>query len=264
MAAPLNTARCFCVRFCEIGALIEPHSLAECRQNNMKQITKVITLVVAATLVAPGLVRRAHAAEGLVPLELKLPAAAFKGTPKELPEGLTVEPMIDEKVGPAPLMVAPGCVNLVAGLVPSCTDSNAPATKLGKITDGQKEAYEEQIVLLRKGVQNITFDLGKPAELYAIVVWHAHDAAKVYRCVVVQIADDVGFTRNVRTLFNNDAENMAGQGAGKDKQYFEQHFGKRIPANGEKAQFVRLWSRGSTESALNEYTEVEVWGKPVK
>jgi hypothetical protein len=37
-----------------------------------------------------------------------------------------------------------------------------------------------------------------------------------------------------------------------------------IAAKGEKAQFVRMFSRGSTESALNEYTEVEIWGKPVK
>jgi hypothetical protein len=177
---------------------------------------------------------------------------------------MTVEPMIDEKVGPAPLLVAPGCVNLVAGLKPTCTDTNASAEKLAKITDGDKEAYETSIVLLRKGVQNITFDLGKSAELYAILIWHAHDASKVYRSVVVQLADDAAFTKNVRTVFNNDFENKAEQGVGTDKQYFEQHYGKRIVLKGDKAQFVRLWSRGSTESALNEYTEVEVWGKPAK
>ncbi|MEY4386572.1 MAG: hypothetical protein RLY20_1855 [Verrucomicrobiota bacterium] len=226
----------------------------------MKAISSVLLTAAVMALPFANSVR----ADDKVPLAIKLPAPAFKGTPKELPEGMTVDPMIDEKVGPAPLLVAPGCVNLVAGLKPTSSDTNATPEKLAKITDGDKEAYETSIVLLRKGVQNVTFDLGKPAELYAIVIWHAHDSAKVYRNVVVQVADDAGFTKNVRTLFNNDAENKAGQGAGTDKQYFEQHYGKRIVVNGEKAQFVRLWSRGSTESALNEYTEVEVWGKPVK
>lgn len=227
----------------------------------MKAISSVILTVSILTLAFTSC---SQAADDKVPLDIKLPAAAFKGTPKELPEGMTVEPMIDEKVGPAPLLVAPGSVNLVAGLKPTCTDSNASPEKLAKITDGDKEAYETSIVLLRKGVQNITFDLGKSAELYAIIIWHAHDSSKVYRSVVVQIADDAAFTKNVRTVFNNDNENKAEQGVGTDKQYFEQHYGKRIVLKGDKAQFVRLWSRGSTESALNEYTEVEVWGKPAK
>jgi hypothetical protein len=228
----------------------------------MKRLMKIPRMTLPAMLALSVLVQRAGAAEGLVPLELKLPAPAFKGTPKDLPQDLDLEPLSD-KPRPA-LMVPPGCVNLVAGIVPSSTDTNASPAKLAKITDGQKEVYEDQIVLLRKGVQSVTFDLAKPAEIYAIVVWHAHDASKVYRSVVVQIADDAGFTRNVRTLYNNDKENNAGQGVGTDRQYFETNEGKLIPGNGEKAQFVRLFSRGSTESALNEYTEVEVWGKPVK
>jgi len=223
----------------------------------MKILNKLIVVAVLASFTCV-----ARAAEELVPLELKLPAPAFKGTPKELPEGMVVEPLSD-KPRPA-LMVPPGCGNLAAGLTPSCTDSNASAKKLSKITDGNKDAYEESIVLLRKGVQSLQFDLGKPAELYAIVVWHAHDSTKIYRAVVVQIADDAEFTKNVRTLFNNDTENVAGQGAGTDRQYFETHEGKLIPVKGEKAQFVRLFSRGNTESALNEYTEVEIWGTAVK
>ena len=228
----------------------------------MKTLKQTCLTLAVVTVLPLALVNCAQADDKMVPLELKLPAAAFKGTPKELPEGMTVEPLPDEKKGPAPVLVPAGCVNLAAGIVPSSSDTNTATAKLTKITDGNKEAYEEQIVLLRKGVQYVQLDLKKPANLYAIVVWHAHDAAKVYRSVVVQIADDAAFTQNVRTLLNNDTENKAGQGVGTDKQYFESHWGKRIEAKGQKAQFVRLWSRGSTESALNEYTEVEVWGKP--
>ena len=223
----------------------------------MKNVTALCVFTAAfcgsASLVVP-----AHAAD-LVPLEIKLPAPAFKGTPKDLPEGMDVEPL-SEKPRPA-LMVPAGCVNLAAKVVPTTSDTNAKADALAKITDGDKEAYESSIVLLRKGVQHVQFDLGKPAELHAIVIWHAHDAAKVYRSVVVQIADNAEFNENVRTLFNNDTENKAGQGAGTNRQYFESNEGKLVEAKGAKARFVRLWSRGSTESALNEYTEVEIWGK---
>ena len=229
---------------------------------NIKLLCSV-TVVAACGLASVCAADAPAKSDGLVPLVLKLPAPAFKGTPKDLPEGMVVEPL-SGKPRPA-LMVPPGCVNLAAKLKPTSSDTNATPEKLAKITDGDKEAYETSIVLLRKGVQHVQFDLGKPAELYAIVVWHAHDSvSKVYRTVVVQIADDAAFTANVRTLYNNDTENKAGQGVGTMRQYFETREGRLVEAKGEKAQFVRLWSRGSTESAMNEYTEVEVWGKPAK
>jgi hypothetical protein len=246
----------------EIEASTWPSLTVMSERSNMKRLINIHLLAVAVVLTTPGLVPSLNAAEELVPLELKLPSPAFKGTPKDLPLDMDLEPASD-KPRPA-LMVPPGCVNLAAGLIPSCTDTNTSEAKLAKITDGQKDYYEEQIVLVRKGVQSLTFDLKKPAALYAIVVWHAHDTAKIYRSVVVQIADDAAFTQNVRTLFNNDKENNAGQGVGTDRQYFESNEGKLIPAKGEKARFVRLFSRGSTESALNEYTEVEIWGIPGK
>lgn len=226
----------------------------------MMMTRQTCLLAVATTLAMAFFLNRANAADKLVPLVLKLPAPDFKGTPTDLPEGLNVEPLSNKPR--EPILVPAGCTNLVAGLLPSTSAPKASASQLKKITDGKKDAYEDQIVLLRKGVQYIQFDLKQPAKLYAIVVWHAHDAAKVYRGVVVQIADDAGFTKNVRTLFNNDNDNKDGLGVGTDRQYFETYEGKLIPAKGEKAQFVRLYSRGSTESALNEYTEVEVWGKP--
>jgi len=227
---------------------------------------KSLTLFCSVTVVAACGLASLRAADApaksgdLVPLVLKLPAPAFKGTPKDLPEGTVVEPLSDK---PRPnIMVPPGCVNLAAGLQPTTSDTNTAPAKLLKITDGDKESYETSILLLRKGVQYVQLDLGKPADIYAIVVWHAHDTAKVYRSVVVQIADDAAFTQNMRTLYNNDTENKAGQGVGTIRQYFETAEGRLIEAKGQKAQFVRVWSRGSTESALNEYTEVEVWGKP--
>ena len=55
-----------------------------------------------------------------------------------------------------------------------------------------------------------------------------------------------------------------GLGIGKDLEYFESNEGKLIDAKGEVARYVRLYSKGSTDSDLNHYIEVEVWGKPAK
>ena len=36
-------------------------------------------------------------------------------------------------------------------------------------------------------------DLGSPQEIFAIVIWHAHNMPKVYHDVIVQVADDPDF-----------------------------------------------------------------------
>jgi hypothetical protein len=48
---------------------------------------------------------------------------------------------------------------------------------------------------------------------------------------------------------------------GTDREFFETFEGKLINATGVKARYVRTYSKGSSESALNEYTEVEVYGR---
>jgi hypothetical protein len=198
----------------------------------------------------------------LAPLILKLPAPVFAGTPPTAPKDTTVE-AAPEKPGP-PLMIPKDARNIAPGKKITTSDKNATRADLEKITDGNKEADEDAVVLLHKGLQWVQFDLGSQQEIYAIVIWHAHDKAKIYRSVIVQAADDGDFTENVRTLFNNDRENRAGMGAGTDRQYFETFRGKTIAAKGARARYVRLYSDGSTESLLNEYTEVEIYGCPAK
>jgi hypothetical protein len=196
-----------------------------------------------------------------VPLKLKLPSPVFAGTPKAAPPGTTVEPL-SSKPAP-PVMIPRNARNIAPGKKITSSDRNATRADLAKITDGDKEAEGSSIVLLRKGLQWVQFDLGRPSELFAIAVWHAHDTPKIYHSVIVQVADDEDFTDNVRTLFNNDMDNSSGLGAGTNRQYFETFQGKTIAANGARARYVRLYSRGSTDSPLNEYTEVELYGRPV-
>jgi hypothetical protein len=200
------------------------------------------------------------AAEELVPLKPDLPQAAFVGTPKDTPSGAKIDSGKLDK----PLMIPKDAVNIAPKATLTTSDTHATAHNLVKIVDGDKEARDSSVVLLRKGPQYVQFDFGGPKELFAIIIWHAHDTPKVYHDVVVQVADDADFTKNVRTLFNNDKENTVGRGAGTDREYFETFEGKTIDAKGEKAQFVRLYSKGSTDSSLNEYTEVEIYGRSPK
>lgn len=202
------------------------------------------------------------AGDGLTPLNLKLPPPAFKGTPKDIQTSSYVEPLSDK---PRPPMLVPaGLKNIAAGSKVTSSDKNAAEDVLSKLTDGDKEAGEQSIIYLRKGSQYVQLDFGSTQEVYAVVIWHAHNSAKVYHDIVVQVADDAAFTQNVRTVFNNDQDNTSGLGTGTDREYFETNEGKLINAKGIKARCMRCYSKGSTESVLNEYTEIEVYGRPAK
>ena len=223
----------------------------------------VLNLLVASTLQAADAPADPAAAGDMVPLVLKLPAPAFKGTPKDIQTNSYTEPYDPSK--PRPLMMVPtGLKNLAPGSKITSSDKNVTADSLAKLTDGDKDASDQSIIFLRKGTQWVQLDLGSPSELFALVIWHAHNMAKVYHDVIVQVADDADFIENVRTIFNNDQDNTSGLGVGTDREYFEAYEGKLINAKGVKARFIRFYSKGSTESALNEYTELEVYGRAAK
>jgi len=228
--------------------------------NTTLKSIKLGLLITSLTVAASALA--ADNAANQVALDLKLPAPAFKGTPKDIQLSAYVEPLSD-KPRP-PMMVPAGLKNLAKGAKLTASDKNTTASSLEKVTDGDKEASDQSIIFMRKGTQFIQVDLGAPAEIFAIAIWHAHNSAKVYRDVIVQVADDQDFLENVRTIFNNDQDNTSGLGVGTNKEYFETHEGKLIDAKGVKARFVRFYSKGSTESALNEYTEIEIHGRPAK
>jgi hypothetical protein len=202
----------------------------------------------------------AAAASGdMVPLTLKLPEPAFKGTPKDIQLSSYVEPLSDK---PRPPMMVPGGLkNLASGAKLTSSDKNATDEVLKKIVDGDKEPSDQSIIYLRKGTQWVQMDLGAPKEIFAIVVWHAHNAPKVYRDVIVQLSDDPEFKDKVQLLYNNDQDNSSALGAGTDREYFETNEGRLINAKGAKGRYLRFYSKGSTESALNEYTEIEVYGR---
>jgi hypothetical protein len=200
--------------------------------------------------------------EKLVPLELKLPKPAFKGTPTNIPPGTNLEP---PRKGPRPPVLAPpGTKNVAASLPVTSSDRDPIIGTLKLITDGDKEASEGSYVELGPKRQWVQIDLKAKYAIYAILVWHNHMNARVYHDVVVQVADDADFIENVHTLFNNDHDNSSGLGIGTDKEYWETFEGKAIETKGVVARYVRLSSKGSTGDDMNHYTEVEVFGAAAK
>ena len=75
---------------------------------------------------------------------------------------------------------------------------------------------------------------GANASLAAILVWHYHAQARVYRDVVVQVSNDKDFVTGVTTVFNNDHDNTNGLGLGRDKEYIETNEGKLFDAQGNQ------------------------------
>jgi hypothetical protein len=198
-------------------------------------------------------------AEDLVPLKVELPPPLFVGTP--VPINLpNLEP---KREGKRPdFMVPPGTVNLAKGKKVTSSDTDPVNGSLDLVTDGDKAGDEGSWVELNTGKQWVQIDLGTEANIYALLVWHFHQEARVYLDVVAQISDDPTFKTGVTTVFNNDANNDLGLGAGKDFAYIESYEGKLMDAKGAKGRYVRLYSKGNTTNKLNHYIEIEVWGKP--
>lgn len=137
---------------------------------------------------------------------------------------------------------------------------------LSMVTDGNNE--HGTWVELGPGTQWVQIDLGQRSRIYGIHIWHyfAGPTARVYRDVIVQVCDDNTFTKNVRTLYNNDADNTSGFGKGKEREFYEHNTGFRIDTRGKNyegitARFVRLYSRGNSADPQNQYIEVEVIGQ---
>ena len=78
------------------------------------------------------------------------------------------------------------------------------------------------------------------------------------------VSDEVRAVAAVDDAGSLISDEVRALGAGADREYFETHEGKLINAKGVKARYMRFYSKGSTESALNEYTELEVYGWPAK
>ena len=211
------------------------------------------------SLLAVLLVATAALAQDKVVLNTKLPPPLFVGTPVPI-NVPNLEPPIRGKR--PDFLVPAGTINLAKNKKVSSSDENPDVGTLDMVNDGDKAGDEGSWVELGPGKQWVEIDLAKKANIYAVLVWHFHSQARVYRDVVVQVSDDPTFASGVTTIFNNDFHGDLGLGAGKDLNYIETYQGKLIDAKGVSGRYVRLYSNGNTANKLNHYIEVEVWGKP--
>jgi hypothetical protein len=231
----------------------------------------VVTLALAAmVLLATAHVQAADAASSggkLVPLEVKLPKPLFQGTPKNIKQAPTLE-KYNEKPRPA-FPVPEGLKNLALNKKVASSDMAPIIGELNLVTDGDKEGADGSYVELGPGKQWLQIDLGAAADIYVVLLWHYHAEGRVYHDVVVQVADDPDFVKDVKTVFNNDFDNSSGLGLGKNLEYIDDYRGKLIDAKNDKGQpvkgrYVRFWSNGNTSNDMNHYVEIEVYGKPAK
>ncbi|MEN6427609.1 MAG: hypothetical protein ABFE13_19825 [Phycisphaerales bacterium] len=197
----------------------------------------------------------------LEPLKIELPRPKFTGTPVD-----TRTPNLERpRGGLRPAFLAPaGTVNLARGKPVASSDSEPLTGSLDLITDGDKEAVEGSVVELGPKPQYVTIDLREQCEIYAVVIWHQHRWPRVYYDVIVQVSDDPAFQTGVRTIFNSDADDSLGLGAGHDLNYTETYEGKLIDGKSIRGRYIRCYSNGNTHDELNHYIEIEVYGRPVK
>lgn len=214
-----------------------------------------VTLLLAAS--AP-----LRAQEAKVPLTTTFPPPLTIGTPVpiKVPNLETPDPNRKQE-----LLVPAGTTNLALKKTVKSSDSDPLLGTLDMVTDGVKNADEGNFVELAPGKQWVQIDLGSKADISAVWVWHFHSQARAYKGVVVQVSDDPDFIDGVKTIFNNDSENVCGLGAGKDPAYVETNQGRLMPAKEPvQGRYVRLYSNGNSSNPSNHYIEVEVYGKPAK
>jgi hypothetical protein len=197
----------------------------------------------------------------LEPVPIVLPKPGYEGTP---PNFLNIPNMEKPNGKERGAFLAPaGVTNVAKGKKVTSSEKNPVVGDLDMVTDGDDSQIEGNNVELGRGVQWISIDLSASHEIYGVLFWHYYQP-RVYFSVIVQTADDEDFTKNVQTWFNNDATNKAKQGAGKNQNYVETNEGKLVDCKGALGRYVRLYSAGNNANELNDYIEVEVFGKVAK
>jgi hypothetical protein len=210
-----------------------------------------------AVMLAPLVARQASEK---VELKLQLPKPMFVGTPTNI-KSPNLEAITGKSRGP--FMVPAGTKLLSLKRPVKSSDMQPVIGEVEMVADGEKEGGDGYFIELGPGKQWVQIDLGATRALHAILAWHYHSQARVYRDVIVQVSDDKDFLKGVQTVFNNDHDNTSGLGLGKDKEYIEVAEGHLFDPKGVKGRYVRLYSNGNTTNDLNHYVEVEVYGTPL-
>ena len=229
----------------------------------MKNIYFLFIIIAAfsMTLIQGALINKQAGSKDKVLLKLELPKPMFVGTPKNI-RSSNLERITGKKRGPFYVPEGTELLSLDKPVIAS--DMEPIIGEVEFVTDGEKSGEDGYFVEFGPGIQYVQIDLEDTYALHAILLWHFHSQARVYRDVIIQVSNDADFLTDVKTIYNNDHDNSSGLGIGKNKEYIEVSEGRLIGPKGEKARYIRLYSKGNTSNDMNHYVEVEVYGTSIK
>jgi len=228
---------------------------------NKKYCLFFITALLAAAVLVGASSGLQTVSKEKVLLKLELPKPMFVGTPKNI-RSANLERITGKKRGP---FYVPEGTKLLSFEKPvTASDMEPIIGEVEFVTDNEKSGEDGYFVEFGPGVQYVQIDLEETYALHALLLWHFHSQARVYRDVIIQISEDADFLTGVKTIFNNDHDNSSGLGIGKDKEYIEVNEGRLIDPKGNKARYLRFYSKGNTSNDMNHYVEVEVYGTAIK
>lgn len=134
-------------------------------------------------------------------------------------------------------------------------------TNLSRVTDGLKDDRNGYFLSsVADGPKYVQVDLGESASIVRLHLtndWGSPGNERINHDVIVQLSNDAAFASGVHTVFNNDADNSSGLGAGTDAEYQESPAGKSIVlVSPIEARYVRVWGNGHTRVHTNEHHSV--------
>ncbi|MDB4384892.1 discoidin domain-containing protein [Opitutaceae bacterium] len=195
------------------------------------------------------------AEDSVIKLEFPPPKVTSTPAPIKLPH-------LEAPNTPPPVIKIPAEVtNVAAGKTVTSSDEWPIIGELDMITDGDKESEDGYYVELGEMQQWVQVDLEAKTEIYGIGIWHYHAQPRAYLDVIIQVSDDAEFASGVTTIFNNDHDDSSSMGRGSDPAYIEKNHGRLIPGKKATGRYVRFYSNGNTSDGLNQYIEVEVFGR---
>ena len=108
-------------------------------------------------------------------------------------------------------------------------------------------------------------DLGAVENVTSINLVRYYQDGRIYPNTTIVLSEDKNFDENDTVVYNSDAENKNGFGAGKDQAYAETSAGKTFDVKaGTQARYVRVYMNGNKRSDgtgnTNHIVELEVMG----
>ena len=143
-------------------------------------------------------------------------------------------------------------VNQAVHIPPTSSESVSP-TELAKITNGDFNSWCDMGTV---SPCSVMIDLGDIKTLNKVKVWGLFHKNRAYHDRIVQISEN---GTDWFTIFNNDVDNSAGQGAGTDGEYIESAEGRSFTIPNFNGQYVRVWSAADTLSGNAAFVEIEVY-----